>query len=176
MNATIQQESLDLKANNMCIGQGVDDQIEGMTGWELKMGRRSWGLSQAEVAKRLGNVNAQDLGKLAHTGEKYFPLYTVKDVSRIFKVCPATVRGWSRMGELSGRYQPLSGRACRLMFTEGTLINSLERNLPSEADLSITRPFDPRTSKAKLVKKILMMNKLFPRRRQRSVQDNGKQT
>jgi len=105
---------------------------------------------------------------LAGTGEKTFPLYTTKDASRIFKVHPSTVRDWVKLGELHPRYQALSGRACRMMFTEGDLINFMERNLPNEADLSITSPFDPRTSKAKLVKKILMMNKLFPRRRQRT--------
>jgi len=109
----------------------------------------------------------------AGTGKNIFPLYTTKDTSRIFKVCPSTVRTWVKLGELHPRYQALSGRACRMMFTEKDLLDFMERNLPSEADLSITSPFDPRTSKAKLVKKILMMNKLFPRRRQKAIRDNG---
>jgi len=107
----------------------------------------------------------------AGTGKNTFPLYTTKDASRIFKVHPSTVRDWVKLGELHPRYQALSGRACRMMFTEGDLINFMERNLPSPEDLSITSPFDPRTSKAKLVKKILMMNKLFPKRRQKNVND-----
>lgn len=112
----------------------------------------------------------------ASTGKNIFPLYTTKDVARTFQVCPATVGVWVKLGELHPRYQALSGRCVRMMFTEKDLLDFMERNLPSEADLSVTSPFDPRTSKAKLVKKILMMNKLFPRRRQRPVQDNGKQT
>ena len=62
------------------------------------------------------------------------------------------------------------------VFPDEQIETSLTINRYRLADyhqVSITSPFDPRTSKAKLVKKILMMNKLFPRRRQRAVKDNG---
>ena len=50
-----------------------------------------------------------------------FPLYTCREVGRVFKVSPRTVKDWHRRGLLRGHYQILSGRSCRLLFTNNNL-------------------------------------------------------
>ncbi len=99
-----------------------------------------------------------------------FPLYTVKQVARTFGVSGFTVRAWARQGELHPRFQALSGRTYRLIFTTPDLLAFFERNFPSEADLA--HPCHPRSRKGALIEKIFAMNKLFARRRQRAVPES----
>jgi len=92
-----------------------------------------------------------------------FPLYNCKQVAKVFGVSPATVRSWARMGELSPRYQVLSGRCFRLIFTTQDLLAFFDRNFPSEVDLA--HPCDPRSRKGALIAKVLKMQSLYARRR-----------
>ena len=93
-----------------------------------------------------------------------FPLYTVKQVARTFGVSGFTIRAWVRQGEIHPRYQVLSGRTYRLIFTTPDLLAFFERNFPSEADLG--HPCDPRSRKGALIKKMFALNRLYARRRQ----------
>lgn len=95
-----------------------------------------------------------------------FPLRTARQVAMIFNVTHWTVRNWCKQGILSGRYQILSGRACRLVFTNRDLLRFFDENFPSPEDLG--HPCSPRSSKAALVEKMFRMNRLYARRRQRT--------
>jgi len=116
--------------------------------------------SVKEVLNDLTLYGGQDLTSISP-----FPLYTAKQVARLFGVTPFTVRSWARQGELHPRYQVLSGRACRLIFTTPDLLAFFNHNFPSEADLA--HPCHPRSRKGALIEKMLRMNRLYARRRQR---------
>ncbi len=68
-------------------------------------------------------------------GRSPFPLRTVQQVARIFNVSHHTVRGWTRRGLLRGRYQVLSGRSCRLVFSNCEHERFFDENFPSPEDL-----------------------------------------
>ena len=93
-----------------------------------------------------------------------FPLRTARQVAALFGVSVHTVKSWVRQGELHPRYQVLSGRTYRLIFTTPDLLDFFDRNFPSEADLG--HPCDPRSRKGALIEKMLRMNRLYARRRQ----------
>lgn len=105
------------------------------------------------------------------TGTNPFPLRTAREVAGIFKVSIHAVRVWVRRGELHPRYQVLSGRSCRLIFTTPDLLAFFDRNFPSEADLA--HPCHPRSRKAALVEKMFRMNRLYARRRARASHPDG---
>jgi len=75
-----------------------------------------------------------------------------------------SVRDWYRKRELRGYYQVLSGRSCRLVFTNRDVLDFFARNFPSAEDL-FDHPNGPRSSKAKLIQKMFRMNRLYARRR-----------
>ena len=112
---------------------------------------------------------------LAPTGESILPLYTTRELSQAFKVKDCTIRAWHKKNGLVGHYQVLSGRSCRLVFTNRDVMEFFNRNFPNEQDL-FDHPNSPRTSKARLIEKMFRMNKLYARRRQRTILDNGNQT
>jgi len=112
---------------------------------------------------------------LAPTGESIFPLRTARELSQAFRVEPCTVRSWHKKGELRGHYQVLSGRSCRLVFTNRDVMEFFNRNFPSEEDL-FDHPNSPRTSKARLIEKMFRMNRLYARTRQKAIKDNGNRT
>ena len=101
-----------------------------------------------------------------------FPLYTCREVGRVFKVSPRTVKDWHRRGLLRGRYQVLSGRSCRLIFANNDLLNFFDENFPSLDDLG-DHPCSPRrgSKAARLVAAMFKMNALYARRRQRVKDD-----
>ena len=111
----------------------------------------------------------------AHTGESIFPLYVVREAAQAFKVKDCTVRDWHKKGLLHGHYQVLSGRSCRLVFTNRDLLMFFSENFPTTQDL-FDHPNSPRSSKARLIEKMFRMNRLYSRKRQRQVQDDGNQT
>jgi len=100
------------------------------------------------------------------TGANPFPLYTVKTVSRLFGVSDYTVRAWVRQGELHPRYQVLSGRCYRLIFTTPDLLDFFDRNFPAPEDIS-DHPCNPRRGPkaARLIEKLIRLNHLYARRR-----------
>jgi len=109
---------------------------------------------------------------LTPTGESSpFPLYTVKQVARTFGVSGFTVRAWAKQGELHPRYQVLSGRTYRLIFTTPDILSFFERNFPAPEDFG--HPNDPRSRKGALIEKMLRMNRLYARRRARVSHTDG---
>jgi len=105
-------------------------------------------------------------------GRSIFPLRTVPQVAKIFNVSHHTVRGWTRRGLLHGRYQVLSGRSCRLVFSNCELERFFDENFPSPEDLG-DHPCSPRkgSKAARLVAAMFKMNALYSRTRQRVEDD-----
>lgn len=99
-----------------------------------------------------------------------FPLRSCKEVAKVFNVSDHTVKDWHRKGVLRGHYQVLSGRACRLIFTNRDLLRFFDENFPALEDLG-DHPCSPRPgSKAsRLIEKMFAMNRLYARRRQRVI-------
>jgi len=116
----------------------------------------------------LGYTSPQDL-KEAHS---IFPLRTIRQVAKTFNVSHHTVRGWTRRGLLHSHYQILSGRSCRLIFTNSELLNFFDENFPSPEDFG-DHPCNPRKgSKAsRLIEKMFRMNRLYARQRRRVEED-----
>jgi len=100
-------------------------------------------------------------------GRSPFPLRTITQVAKIFNVSHHTVRGWTRRGLLRGRYQVLSGRNWRLVFSNCELERFFDENFPSPEDIG-DHPCSPRkgSKAARLVEKMFRMNRLYARRRQ----------
>ena len=116
----------------------------------------------------LGYTSPQDL-KEAYP---LFPLRTVRQVGKIFFVSSSTVKNWHRKGLLRGNYQILSGRSCRLIFSNCELERFFEENFPSLEDLS-DNPCNPRrgSKAARLITAMFRMNALYSRRRQQVEED-----
>ena len=121
----------------------------------------------AEAFSGLGYTYGQE-----STGVTPFPLYTTKQLAKIFQVSTFTVRNWVKRGELHPHYQAMSGRCVRLIFTTPDLMDFFDRNFPSPKDIS-DHPSNPRRgSKAtRLIEKILTMNRLYARKRRRTEYD-----
>jgi hypothetical protein len=95
-----------------------------------------------------------------------FPLYTVKSTARIFHVSEWTVRSWHKNGLLEGRYQVLSGRVCRLIFTNRDLVNFWDNHFPRPEDFT-AKPNDPRSTHAAQIQRLFAFGELYKRRRTR---------
>ncbi len=112
----------------------------------------------AEAFAVLGYTSGQE-----STGVSPFPLYTTRQVAKIFHVCTFTVRDWHRQGLLHPRFHRISGRSVRFLFTNSDLLTFLDENFPSKADLG--HPCDPRSRKGAVVDKTIKMLALYARRR-----------
>jgi hypothetical protein len=102
------------------------------------------------------------------TAQSIFPLYNAVQAAKVFNVRPCTVRDWHRKGMLRGRYQVISGRSCRLLFSNRDLIQFFNDNFPAPEDLG-DHPCNPRkgSKAARLIEKMFAMNRLYARRCQR---------
>ncbi len=111
----------------------------------------------------LGYTSPQDF-KGAHP---LFPLRTVAQIAKIFNVSPFTVKVWHRKRLLRGNYQILSGRSCRLVFSNTEVERFFTENFPSPEDLA-DHPCSPRkgSKAARLIEKMFRMNRLYARQRQ----------
>lgn len=116
----------------------------------------------------LGYTSPQDL-KEAHS---IFPLRTVQQVAKIFNVSSSTVKNWHRKGLLRGNYQILSGRSCRLVFSNCELERFFDENFPSPEDIG-DHPCSPRkgSKSSRLIEKMFKMNALYARKRRRTEND-----
>jgi hypothetical protein len=100
----------------------------------------------------------------ATSDRSLFPLYTTKQAARIFHVSEWTVRSWHKQGLLEGRYQILSGRACRLIFTNRAMADFFDRHFPLPEDF-MAKETDPRSTEAVRLQRMFAMRKLYTRRR-----------
>ena len=100
------------------------------------------------------------------SGLSPFPLYSTRQVAQAFGVSRHTVRDWFHTGLLKGRYHRLSGRACRLVFSQIDLLGFMDEHFVKPEDFS-AKATDPRSSKAERLKRMFKMNKIYSRRRQR---------
>ena len=128
---------------------------------------------QIEVLKQaVKEALGYGLGQEVTGGRSIFPLRTVQQVARIFNVSHYTVRAWHRRGLLRGRYQVLSGRSCRLVFSNSELERFFDENFPSPEDIR-GHPCGPRkgSKAARLVAAMFKMNALYSRTRQRVEDD-----
>ena len=99
-------------------------------------------------------------------GVGLFPLYTTRELAKLLKVSVWTIRAWAKMGELHPRYQVLSGRCVRLIFTNRDVLAFFARNYPSLEDLE-DHAYAPRkgSKSARLAERMDRMARLFARRR-----------
>lgn len=109
------------------------------------------------------------------SGIGLFPLYTTKELARLFKVSVWTIRAWVKMGELHPRYQLVSGRCVRMLFTSKEVTDFFRRNFPSPEDFSDHACAPRKGSKSvRLVERMARMRSLYARRRQpREADDHG---
>jgi hypothetical protein len=99
----------------------------------------------------------------SHADQSTFPLSTTAQVAKNFGVSVWTVRQWTKQGLLRGHYQILSGRTCRLVYTNKDLVKFFDENFPSDEE--VRSPGRPGNLKAIAVRKILAFNRLYHRRR-----------
>ena len=96
-----------------------------------------------------------------------FPLYTTKQAARLFHVSEWTIRSWHKQGLLEGgRYQILSGRSFRLMFSNRALVNFWDIHFPWPEDFDV-KPNDPRGTHAAQIQRLFAFGELYKRRRTR---------
>ena len=107
------------------------------------------------------------LGQELTAAPSLFPIRTAKQVANIFNVSPFTVKDWHKKRLLRGRYQVLSGRSCRFVFSNDELIRFFDANFPSAEDIR-DHPSNPRrgSKSARLIEKMFRMNRLYARQRQ----------
>jgi hypothetical protein len=100
-----------------------------------------------------------------------FPLYTVREVARLFYVSPSTVLTWRKQGLIKGRCHVLSGRSWRWLFTHPDVMAFFDKNFPSEDDTKVyfeLQPSsNPKTSRVIQVQKMLAMRRLYARNHSR---------
>src|SRR5215831_1672374 len=121
-------------------------------------------ISEIEALK---NIIRETITKVLYevsNDRSLFPLYTVKGAARIFHVSEWTVRSWHKNGLLEGRYQVLSGRVCRLIFTNRDLVDFWDRHFPRPEDLD-SENNDPRSTHAAQIQRLLAYRKIYARRR-----------
>lgn len=87
--------------------------------------------------------------------------YSVPQVAQAFLCSTTTVKRWVREGLLLPRYQVLSGRCYRLVFSEAELERFAIANFPEPSDLDPTHM--PRSSKkkAEMVRRLVNMHRLY---------------
>jgi len=117
------------------------------------------------LKKALREVFEEALKEVSGIG--LFPLYTTKELARLFKVSVWTIRAWVKMGELHPRYQVLSGRCVRMVFTAKEVTDFFRRNFPSPEDFS-DHAYAPRkgSKTARLIERMARMRSLYARRHQ----------
>ncbi len=125
-------------------------------------------LLKKAVREVLSNTSALEVSN----APSYFPLRVVKQVAKIFFVSSSTVKNWHRKGLLRGNYQIISGRSCRLVFSNTEVERFFTENFPSREDLE-DHPCSPRkgSKAARLIEKMFKMNALYSRTRQRVEDD-----
>jgi len=95
-----------------------------------------------------------------------FPLYTKAQVANFFHVSPHTVSDWHKKGLLRGaRYQMMSGRCLRLMFSHRDLLAFMDEHMPRVSDLEANSVHDPRSKRTERIERMLRMTRLYHRRR-----------
>jgi hypothetical protein len=120
---------------------------------------------EIEVLKKIIRETITKVLYEAFNDRSLFPARTTKQAAKIFGVSPWTIRSWHKQGLLKGRYQILSGRACRLMFSNRDLVEFWDQYFPSRPEDWSMSPNDPRTSKAEQLQRMLSSRKVFARRR-----------
>ncbi len=115
------------------------------------------------VEEAISNTSRQDISGALSS----FPLRTVKQLAKIFFVSSSTVKNWHRKGLLRGNYQIISGRSCRLVFSNCEVERFFTENFPSLEDIS-NHPCNPTkgSKAARLIEKMFRMNRLYARQRQ----------
>ena len=90
-----------------------------------------------------------------------FKFYTLPQVAQAFLCSTTTVKRWVREGLLVPRYQVLSGRCYRLVFSEAELERFAIANLPEPSDLDPRHV--PRSSRkrAEMVRRLVNMHRLY---------------
>ena len=90
-----------------------------------------------------------------------FKFYTLPQVAAAFLCSTTTVKRWVREGLLVPRYQILSGRCYRLLFSEAELERFAIANFPEPSDLDPMHT--PRSSrkKAEMVRRLRNMHRLY---------------
>ena len=121
---------------------------------------------QIDLLKRLIRETITKVLSALADERSLFPLYTTKQAARIFHVSEWTIRSWHTQGLLEGRYQVLSGRACRLIFSNRAIVDFYYQHFPLPEDFN-TEPNDPRSTEAARIQRLLAVTKLYARRRPR---------
>ncbi len=90
-----------------------------------------------------------------------FKFHALPQVAAAFLCSTTTVKRWVREGLLVPRYQVLSGRCYRLVFSEAELERFASENFPEPSDLDPMHT--PRSSrkKAEMVRRLRNMHRLY---------------
>jgi hypothetical protein len=117
------------------------------------------------LIERVVKKSVHEAVSLPSSDNALFPLRDATTVGQLFGVSAWTVRDWHRQKLLLGRYQLVSGRVIKLVFSNRELCRFFDDNFPSLADLHES-PFHPKSSRAQRIKKMLAMKRVYNRRRQ----------
>ena len=87
------------------------------------------------------------------------PVYTAKQVAKIFHVHLSRVYGWHRNGLLQAHYQVLSGQSLRLLFAHCDVVKFWEDHFPRPEDLTAPNA-DHRSPNVEQVRRLLAMRRM----------------